>query len=52
MSGLRLVPPPVTDELTWRRLLNFLYLHGRDNEFRWLQNVRAALEEAERREAA
>lgn len=44
----RLVPPP-TDVEMWDSVLNLLYWLERDEEFRWLKEVRAAVEESEKR---
>ncbi len=40
--------PPETDAEMWASVLNLLYFFERDNEFRWLQSVKKAVEEAER----
>ena len=46
---LRLAPPPIDHEPSWRRIMNLLYLHEQDQLFAWLRGVRAAGEEAEKK---
>ena len=45
------VPPP-TDPESWKRLMNFLFVHEEDALFRWLRGVRRVVEDAERERAA
>jgi hypothetical protein len=47
--GLRAVPPSANSEYMWRRLMNHLYGCGEDALFAWLQSIREAVEEAERK---
>ena len=44
------VPPPVDSKHHWRRLMNLVYLAEEDALFRWLRQVRATVEGAERRQ--
>jgi hypothetical protein len=46
---LKPVPPPMDSEYHWRKLLNHLYGCGEDELFRWVRDVRAVVEEAERK---
>ena len=44
-TKLRAAPPPPGDPDSWRQLLNFLYLHERDDLFRWCRHVREVVSE-------
>ena len=48
----RPVVPPPTDRESWKRLMNFLFVHEEDALFRWLRGVRRVVEDAERERAA
>lgn len=47
--NLRSSPPPGDSKYHWRRLMNHLYGCGEDELFKWARDVRATVEEAERK---
>jgi hypothetical protein len=50
--SLRLVPPAPTNPELWASVPNLLFWLERDEEFLWLQSVRAAVEETEKEKVA